>query len=240
VLRPVVPLSALLAALSLVACGGKNMKSASSTTGTTSGTPSVAAPAASKAGCQKVPEPKPRPPQKLPKPTSTLDASHTYQAVIDTSCGSFTITLDVEHSPKTTASFAYLARRGFYDGLSFHRISQGFVIQGGDPQGTGNGGPGYKVVETPPRSQHYTRGVVAMAKTEIEEPGTSGSQFFVVTAEDAQLGSPAGYAVVGTVTQGQGVVDRIGVVRADPQSERPLESVVIRSLRIVEAKSKGK
>ena len=231
-------LSTLLAALSLVACGGKDKKSASSTTGTTAATSSVAAPAASKAGCQKVAEPTPRPAQKLPKPTATLDASRTYQAVVDTSCGKFTISLDVEHAPKTTASFAYLARRSFYDGLTFHRISQGFVIQGGDPQGTGNGGPGYKVVETPPSSQHYTRGVVAMAKTEIEDPGTSGSQFFVVTAEDAQLGSPAAYAVVGKVTQGQDVVDRIGVVRADPQSERPLDPVVIRSVRIVESQSK--
>jgi cyclophilin family peptidyl-prolyl cis-trans isomerase len=236
----VLVLSALLASLSLVACGGKDKKSASSTTGTTAGTSTVAAPAASKAGCQKVPLPKPKPAQKLPKPTATLDASHGYQAVVDTSCGSFTIKLDVEHAPKTTASFVSLARRGFYDGLTFHRISTGFVIQGGDPQGTGNGGPGYKVVEAPPSSQRYTRGVVAMAKTEIEDPGTSGSQFFVVTAEDAQLGSPPAYAVVGKVTQGQDVVDRIGVLRADPQSERPLEPVVIRSIRIVESKSKGK
>jgi peptidyl-prolyl cis-trans isomerase B (cyclophilin B) len=238
VLRPVLPLSTLLAALSLVACGGKEKKSASSATATTAATSSVAAPAASKAGCQKVAAPQPRPAQKLQRPTSTLDASHTYQAVVDTSCGNFTISLDVEHAPKTTASFAYLTRRSFYDGLTFHRISQGFVIQGGDPQGTGNGGPGYKVVETPPSSQRYTRGVVAMAKTEIEDPGTSGSQFFVVTAEDAQLGSPPAYAVVGKVTQGQDVVDRIGVVRADPQSERPLDPVVIRSVRIVESTRK--
>jgi cyclophilin family peptidyl-prolyl cis-trans isomerase len=238
VLRPVLLLSALLAALALVACGGKDKKSASSPAGTTSSTPAVTPPAASKAGCEKLVLPKPRPPQKLPKPTSKLDAGQTYQAVVDTSCGSFTIALDVEHAPKTTASFASLARRGFYDGLTFHRISQGFVIQGGDPQGTGNGGPGYKVVETPPSSQRYTRGVVAMAKTEIEDPGTSGSQFFVVTAEDAQLGSPPAYAVVGKVTKGQDVVDRIGVVRADPQSERPLEPIVIRSIRIVESKAK--
>jgi cyclophilin family peptidyl-prolyl cis-trans isomerase len=232
--------SALLAALSLAACGGKDKKGASSKTGTTAATSAVTAPAAGKVGCQKVPLPKPRPAQKLPNPTATLDASHAYQAVVDTSCGSFTIKLDVEQSPKTTASFASLARRGFYDGLTFHRISTGFVIQGGDPQGTGNGGPGYKVVETPPSSQRYTRGVVAMAKTEIEDPGTSGSQFFVVTAEDAQLGSPPAYAVVGKVSQGQDVVDRIGLLRADPQSERPLEPVVIRSIRIVESKSKGK
>jgi peptidyl-prolyl cis-trans isomerase B (cyclophilin B) len=239
VLRPVLSLSALLACLSLVACGGKDKKSASSKTGTSTAS-SVPAPPASKAGCEKVPLPKPRPAQKLPKPTATLDSKKAYQAVVDTTCGSFTITLDVKHAPKTTASFAALARRGFYDGLTFHRISQGFVIQGGDPQGSGNGGPGYTVVEAPPSSQRYTRGVVAMAKTEIEDPGTSGSQFFVVTAEDAQLGSPPAYAVVGTVTRGQDVVDRIGVVRADPQTERPIDPVVIRSIRIVESKSQSK
>ena len=83
----------------------------------------------------------------------------------------------------TGGSFKYLADQGFYDGTTFHRIVPGFVIQGGDPQGDGTGGPGYSVVEPPPQDLVYARGVVAMAKTELEKPGTSGSQFFIVTGE---------------------------------------------------------
>jgi len=114
----------------------------------------------------------------------------------------------------------------------------GFVGQGGDPQATGLGGPGYSVVEAPPRDTRYTKGVVAMAKTEIDDPGTSGSQFYVVTAEDAQL--PAQYAVLGRVRAGQDVVDPIGTQPTDQSNpdprrrERPLRPVVIRTVRILE------
>jgi cyclophilin family peptidyl-prolyl cis-trans isomerase len=159
---------------------------------------------------------------------------------MDTSCGKLTITLDVKQAPKTAASFVYLARRGFFDNLTFHRIVPGFVIQGGDPQGNGEGGPGYSVVEPPPDDVRYTRGTVAMAKTEIEDPGTSGSQFYVVTADDAQL--PPDYAVLGKVTDGEDVVRTIGVVPTDQRNpdpalrERPLSPVVIRSVTITESK----
>ena len=105
-----------------------------------------------------------------------------------------------------------------------------FVIQGGDPRGDGTGGPGYSVVEAPRAAQQYLRGTVAMAKTETEAPGTSGSQFYVVTAEDAQL--QADYALLGKVTSGQDVVDRIGVVQTDPQTEKPLNPVVIQKVTI--------
>src|SRR5207248_600391 len=88
---------------------------------------------------------------------------------------------DREGLSKTTASFASLARMGFYDGRTFHRIVPGDLIQGGDPHGDGSGGPGYHTVEAPPSSLKYTRGVVAMGKTEIDDPGTAGSQFFIVT-----------------------------------------------------------
>ena len=105
------------------------------------------------------------------------------------------------------------------------------MIQGGDPLGTGTGGPGYSVVEAPPEDIEYTKGVVAMAKTEVEEPGTSGSQFYVVTGEDAGL--PPDYALLGEVTSGMDVVDRIAVVGVGPD-ERPVEPVVIRQVRIEE------
>src|SRR5207248_11635926 len=137
--------------------------------------------------CVRAAKPKPRPPQHVPKPRLRLDPARTWFATVATSCGDFVIRLVVKAAPRTAASFAYLARRGFYNGLTFHRIVPGFVIQGGDPRGNGQGGPGYSVVEAPPHSLKYTRGVVAMAKSEIQDPGTSGSQFFIVTGPDAQL-----------------------------------------------------
>jgi cyclophilin family peptidyl-prolyl cis-trans isomerase len=103
------------------------------------------------------------------------------------------------------------------------------VIQGGDPTGRGTGGPGYKTVDRPPKSAAYTHGVVAMAKEASEPPGTSGSQFFVVTAPDAGL--PAEYAIVGKVTDGVDVVDRIGKL-GDPNTEQPTEAVVISRVRV--------
>ena len=123
-----------------------------------------------------------------------------------TSCGSFTVTFD-ENSPKTAASMEYLAEEGVYDGTGFHRIVPGFVIQGGDPAADGTGGPGYSVTEAPAKDAAYTEGVVAMAKSGTEAPGTSGSQFFVVTGGDAGL--PPDYAIAGTVTDGMDTVQRI-------------------------------
>src|ERR671938_355848 len=101
-----------------------------------------------------------------------------------------------------------LGRSGFYDGLAFHRIVPDFVIQGGDPAGNGSGGPGYTVVEPPPSSLKYTPGVVAMAKTQAEPAGASGSQFFVVTGSQAQVLTPD-YALLGRVTGGMDVVSKI-------------------------------
>jgi cyclophilin family peptidyl-prolyl cis-trans isomerase len=120
----------------------------------------------------------------------------------------------------------------FYDGLSFHRIVAGFVIQGGDPSGDGNGGPGFQIVEPPPQDLTYTKGVVAMAKAETDPAGTSESQFFVVTGEDAGL--PPDYALLGKVTKGQDVVDKIGVAEVGPD-EKPLQPIVIRQIRITES-----
>ena len=202
------------------------------------GTPATTAAAPSPpAECRTVPEPPPKRGVRLAAPHLRLDPTRTYRAVLDTSCGSFTITLDVRHSPRTTASFVYLARHGFYDSLTFHRVVRGFVIQGGDPLGNGSGGPGYHVVEPPPPGTRYTRGVVAMAKTETERPGTSGSQFYVVTGEDAQL--PPDYALLGRVTDGQQVADAIELVPtyqgADPtRQDRPQSPVVIEKVVIQE------
>jgi peptidyl-prolyl cis-trans isomerase B (cyclophilin B) len=187
---------------------------------------------AAPAGCEAAKAPQPKGEGKLSKPKGQLDAAKTYVATVSTNCGDFEITLDAKRAPKTAASFKALADDGFFDGLIFHRIVPGFVIQGGDPKGDGTGGPGYTVVEAPPQDLVYSKGVVAMAKGGAEPPGASGSQFFVVTAEDAQL--PPDYALLGKVTAGQDVVDKIGVAETDGM-EKPVDPIVISSIEVTES-----
>lgn len=161
---------------------------------------------------------------KLKKPGEVLEAGKPAEVRMETTEGGFTIKLDTERAPVTANSFAYLAERGFYDNLGFHRIVPGFVIQGGDPKGTGAGGPGYKVVEAPPKGLKYTPGTVAMAKTGAEDAGTSGSQFFIVTGPGAES-LPPEYALVGSVVEGMDVVEKIGELGGP--DERPAKSVLI-------------
>jgi len=223
--RLLLPLLCALA-LSLAACGEDDGGGAAATPSPTA-TPTPAATEA--AGCEKVAEPKAKPDGDLSRPKLKLDRSKSYSAVVSTSCGEFTIDLDSERATKTSASFVSLARRDFFAGTIFHRIVPGFVIQGGDPTGTGMGGPGYSVEEAPPEDLQYSKGVVAMAKTPAEAPGTSGSQFYVVTGEDAGL--PPEYALLGKVTEGLDVVETIGAVPTGPD-ERPIDPVIIESVEI--------
>jgi cyclophilin family peptidyl-prolyl cis-trans isomerase len=179
------------------------------------------------AGCKQVEAPKPKH-VSLKAPKQTVEPGEELTAVMQTSCGTFDIALDTKRAPKTTNSFAYLAEQGFYDDLDFHRIVPGFVIQGGDPLGTGTGGPGYTVVEKPPANLAYTKGTVAMAKSSAEPPGSSGSQFYVVTGADAGL--PPEYALVGKVSKGLDVVERIG--KLGTASEKPKQTVLIEKVTI--------
>jgi cyclophilin family peptidyl-prolyl cis-trans isomerase len=178
-------------------------------------------------GCKQVEAPAPKQ-VSLKAPKQTIQAGEAVTAVVQTSCGTFDIALDTERAPKTANSFAYLSEEGFYDGLTFHRIVPEFVIQGGDPQGTGTGGPGYSVVEKPPANLAYTKGTVAMAKSSAEPPGSSGSQFYVVTGADAGL--PPEYALVGKVGEGLDVVERIG--KLGTPSEKPKQTVLIEKIMI--------
>jgi peptidyl-prolyl cis-trans isomerase B (cyclophilin B) len=162
--------------------------------------------------CREVEAPDPKADGGEQAPEAELAADKTYALVVETNCGSFTIELDQKTAPKTAASLVSLAESGFYDNTTFHRVVPGFVIQGGDPTGTGGGGPGYKTVDVPPGGAAYTKGVVAMAKGQVEAPGTSGSQFFVVTGPD--IGLPAEYAIVGKVTEGMVTVDAIDALGA--------------------------
>lgn len=182
-------------------------------------------------GCEQAAAPAPKPDGGQKRPSEPLDAGRAYEVEILTNCGAFTIRLDQKTSPATTASFAALSRRGFFDATAFHRIVPGFVIQGGDPTATGTGGPGYSTVDAPPANARYTRGVVAMAKTAQEAPGTSGSQFYVVTAADAGL--PPEYALLGKVSKGLDVVATIGAL-GDPATEQPTQPVVIEKATVLE------
>ncbi len=199
------PLRLTLAAalvLVLAACGGGAKSTASQKTTTdANGCTAVSAPAGAA--------------RREPRPTTRLLPAKTYDVRFVTNCGSFTIRLATKTSPATAASFVSLVRKGYFTGTVFHRIVPGFVIQGGDPTGTGGGGPGYTTVDPPPASTRYTLGVAAMAKAGDEPAGAGGSQFFVVTAADAQL--PPDYAVLGRVVHGLQVVQAIGKL-GDPAS----------------------
>jgi peptidyl-prolyl cis-trans isomerase B (cyclophilin B) len=207
-LRRIVPIVALLAAVSFAAgCGGGSEESATTTPAETTESSSGAS-------------------------SQALDPSKTYTVTLKTNQGTFAFDLDVKSSPHTTASFAALVKKGFFDGLTFHRIVPGFVIQGGDPNGDGTGGPGYTTVDTPPGDAKYTKGVVAMAKTQTEAPGTAGSQFFVVTGAD--IGLPPDYALLGKVSSGMDVVEKIDKL-GDPATEQPTKQVVIQKATLAES-----
>jgi peptidyl-prolyl cis-trans isomerase B (cyclophilin B) len=176
--------------------------------------------------CERVQAPASKGAQRMPAPRQALDPSRRYVVTLTTNCGRIAIELDVRRAPRTTSSFAYLVRRRFYDNLTFHRVAAGYLIQGGDPNGDGSGGPGYTVVEPPPSSLRYTLGTVAMAKTEADPPGASGSQFFIVTGRQTSL--PAQFALVGRVVGGLSAVRSIGQLTTDPpQDGAPTTPVVI-------------
>jgi peptidyl-prolyl cis-trans isomerase B (cyclophilin B) len=207
--------------------GGKSNSSSGKSTASTSTV--VTAGTAIPAGCKRVQDPGSREAEAHQKRPTTRLASTNATVAMQTNCGSFTIRLDVGDAPRTASSFAALVKRGFYDQLTFHRVATSpsgdpFVIQGGDPFGNGLGGPGYSIREKPPAGTKYTKYTVAMAKTASEPAGTSGSQFFVVTAGDAGL--PADYAVVGKVTDGKDTIDRIAKIPTS-DNEQPIIPVVI-------------
>ena len=229
----------LVVIVGIAGCGSSGHSASPSTTAT-SATSSTAAAAASPAAkssrpCHAVPVPAPKGNGHLSAPHLRLDPHRTYAVTIVTNCGTFAFTLDVAQSPKTSASFYSLVKRGFFDGLTFHRVAAGFVIQGGDPTGTGGGGPGYTVVEAPPPSTQYVRGDVAMAKTQAQPAGASGSQFFIVTAPNAtqSAGLTPDYALLGKVSSGIGVVEKIGSLPTNPpQDGSPTPAVVMSSVTV--------
>jgi peptidyl-prolyl cis-trans isomerase B (cyclophilin B) len=184
----------------------------------------------------KVPPRKPRPTFKTAPPVS-VKAGEKYTANLVTSCGEITIALDAKASPKTISSWVFLASKGYYDSTWFHRIVPGGqagigVVQGGDPEGTGTGGPGYNLAEEPPkgRDKPYARYTVAMAKSSA--PNSTGSQFFINTQDNSQA-LPPDYTYVGVVTKGRDVVDKLAAIPTGGESgDTPQQSAWIEKLTV--------
>jgi cyclophilin family peptidyl-prolyl cis-trans isomerase len=159
-------------------------------------------------------------------PAMAIDAKKSYSATIETSEGTMVIDLFPGDAPQTVNNFVFLARDGFYDGVIFHRVIEGFMIQGGDPTGTGMGGPGYKFSDEPVKRK-YLRGTVAMANA---GPNTNGSQFFIMH-RDYPL--PPNYTIFGMLRSGEKVLDTIATTKRDG-NDRPVSPMTIKSVAIEE------
>jgi len=185
------------------------------------------------------------PTRKFSKPPAlALKPNTVYSATLGTSEGKMTIALDSTAAPNSVNNFVFLARKHFYDGLTFHRVAKDFVVQGGDPKGDGSGGPGYKTqVETPPTG--YQTGSVAWAKGQQDPPGTAGSQFFIVTSAapapgqglDALNQQPYQYGIIGAVTDAQSleVAQKIGALALPNGDGKPTKKVTIKKVTITES-----
>ena len=164
-------------------------------------------------------------------PQMFIDPAKTYQATLETSKGAIVIDLLPSLAPKTVNNFVFLAAQGFYDAVIFHRVIRGFMIQTGDPTGTGTGGPGYRFADEPVTTR-YKLGTLAMANA---GPNTNGSQFFIVQGPSG-TGLPPNYTIFGQVSSGQDVVDAIAnVPTGGPQNSSPLTPITINSVTITEA-----
>jgi cyclophilin family peptidyl-prolyl cis-trans isomerase len=184
---------------------------------------------------ERAPDPPPDPQSYPAPPPQTIDTSRAYTATLTTSCGDILIALDAAGAPMTVNNFVFLARQGFYDGLTFHRVVAGFVIQGGDPTGTGSGDAGYAFDDELP-GDGYPSGAVAMANS---GPNTNGSQFFIVTGDGSLL--PNDYSRFGQVTSGLDVAQRIegfadpDADPGDPASQKPTQPIYIYTVTITES-----
>lgn len=162
-------------------------------------------------------------------PEMGIDPSKRYVATMDTSMGTLVIALDPSRAPKTVNNFVFLAKYRYYEGVICHRVIKDFVIQGGDPTGTGRGGPGYRFEDELPRPGQYEVGSLAMANA---GPNTNGSQFFIISGQSG-VRLPPQYALFGKVVKGLDIVEAMQSVPTD-RSDRPLTDLVINSVTIEE------
>jgi cyclophilin family peptidyl-prolyl cis-trans isomerase len=168
-------------------------------------------------------------------PEMQIDKNKPYTATIETSLGTFKVKLLAQESPLTVNNFVFLSKQGFYNGVIFHRIIKTFMIQTGDPQGTGMGGPGYKFADELPPKHKYETGIMAMANS---GPNTNGSQFFICTGADASgLDKYPNYTQFGQVSEGLDIVQKIAsvpVVSNGREVSKPTTPPVIKSITITE------
>jgi peptidyl-prolyl cis-trans isomerase B (cyclophilin B) len=227
--RLIASLALVVAALALSACGREDLPvigGGETTVATVPQPPEAtgAAPALDygPAGCDPTEPPRSETrPAFEEAPPSPLEGAGPWTVTLTTSCGPIAIALDPALGGDAAASFAALARAGFYDGLDVHRVVPGFVIQGGDPAGDGSGGPGYTVATPPPGDYRYRNGDVAMAKAANEPAGTAGSQFFIVSTESGGAMLTPDYAVIGRVVDEESLttvrrIDRLGIDDGPP------------------------
>ena len=163
-------------------------------------------------------------------PEMGIDPNKRYTATLDTSLGEIVIALDAVKAPKTVNNFVFLALHHYYDGVIFHRIIKNFMAQGGDPTGTGRGGPGYTFADELPKSGQYQIGSVAMANA---GPNTNGSQFFLISGNDG-VRLPPSYSLFGQIVKGLDVLETMHNVRTGT-GDRPAEDVVINGVTITES-----
>lgn len=242
--RPVAVLAALALALGAAACGDGDSDTpvssappsgTAATTAPATETPGEPVESATGARCiSRPPDPAPEPPTYSAPPELTIDPAVRYRATLRTSCGTIVIALDARNAPATVNNFVFLARAGYFDGLTFHRVVSGFVIQGGDPAGDGTGGPGYTIPDELP-DDGYPAGSVAMANA---GPDTGGSQFFIVTGDASFL--PNAYSKFGRVVRGLDVARDIesfvdpDLDPGDPAAQVPTAALFIDSVTISE------
>ncbi len=158
-----------------------------------------------------------------------IDPAKRYTAEMVTSMGTLVLSLDPSIAPKTVNNFVCLARYHYFDGLIFHRVIQGFVLQGGCPEGSGRGGPGYRFEDELPAPGRYELGSLAMANA---GPNTNGSQFFIISGPSG-VGLPPQYSLFGKVVKGLELVDQMEKVKTGP-GDRPIEDLVIESVTVTE------
>jgi cyclophilin family peptidyl-prolyl cis-trans isomerase len=209
--------------IALTACGSTSSAAPAASTATGSSSTMAGVPAVPAGTCIHTPPNPPAAPKTYPSaPKLTVNPAKTYTATMATSCGQIVIQLLPKQAPVTVNSFVYLADQGFFNGLTFHRVIPGFVIQGGDPKGDGTGGPGYQFKDELPTTS-YALGDVAMANA---GPNTNGSQFFIVQGSQG-VSLPLQYSRFGHVTSGQATVNLIANVPADSQTNKPTQPVWI-------------
>lgn len=222
---------AVAAVLTLAACGSDD-DTATGTTGTVADDTAGTAGGDAAGECPPAEGTETQTRQFAGPPPDCLVAGVTYEAVVTTNKGEFTIELDPEQAPAAANNFVFLARNRYFDETPCHRIIPDFVVQCGDPTGTGTGGPGYTIVDEPPAPGQYELGSIAMART--PQPDSAGSQFFIVIGAAGE-GLPPEYALFGQVVDGFDSTVADMAAAGTPGDGVPSEPIEIESVRIVES-----